>query len=48
LNISGIVRYITFEGKAVAVPEKQILAIKQFLNSEDDKTTNIDQFNCKC
>jgi len=36
LNISGIVRYITFEGKAAIVPENQILAIKQYLNLEKD------------
>ncbi len=41
LNIPGIVRYITFEGKAVIVPEKQILAIKQFLNNEEDTICSI-------
>ncbi len=32
LNVFGVVRYITFEGKAVAVPPQQILAIKQYIN----------------
>ncbi|MBN2175262.1 MAG: UpxY family transcription antiterminator [Bacteroidales bacterium] len=36
LNIPGVVRYIAFEGKAVPVPPQQILAIKQFLNNEED------------
>jgi len=31
LNTNGIVRYITFEGKAVPIPEKQIDLIKQLL-----------------
>lgn len=31
LNTVGIVRYITFEGKAVPIPEKQINLIKQLL-----------------
>ncbi|MCD4695014.1 MAG: UpxY family transcription antiterminator [Bacteroidales bacterium] len=38
LNIFGVVRFITFEGKAVKIPEKQILAIKQFVNNEEDYT----------
>jgi len=32
LNTPGVVRYITFEGKAVPVPEKQIEAIRYYLN----------------
>ncbi len=36
LNIQGVVRYITFEGRAVAIPPGQILAIKQYINSEDE------------
>jgi transcription antitermination factor NusG len=35
LNTYGIVRYITFEGKAVVVPPRQILAIRQYVNAED-------------
>ena len=33
LNTPGIVRFITFEGKAVAIPDRQIDALKR-LNSE--------------
>jgi transcription antitermination factor NusG len=36
LNVIGVVRYVTFEGKAVPIPPQQILAIKQFLNNEED------------
>ena len=35
LNTPGVVRYITFEGKAVPVPEQQIEAIRLFLSNED-------------
>jgi transcription antitermination factor NusG len=44
LNVPGVVRYISFEGKAVIVPEKQILAIQQFLNKEQDRTLISDTF----
>ncbi|MCB2219415.1 MAG: UpxY family transcription antiterminator [Bacteroidetes bacterium] len=35
LQTDGVVRFITFEGKPVPVPPQQIIAIKQFLDSED-------------
>jgi transcription antitermination factor NusG len=35
LNIFGAVKYISFEGKAVPVPEKQIEAIRYYLNEKD-------------
>jgi transcriptional antiterminator RfaH len=31
LNINGVVRYVSFEGKAVAIPEKQIRLIRNLL-----------------
>ena len=34
LQISGAVRYITFEGKAVAIPNQQIEAVRYFLNGK--------------
>jgi transcription antitermination factor NusG len=37
LNTDGIVRFITFEGKAVPIPPKQITAIRHFLNTEVDQ-----------
>jgi transcription antitermination factor NusG len=33
LNIPGMVRYVTFEGKAVAIPPQQIEAIRQFIET---------------
>ena len=44
LNITGVVKYISFEGKAVVVPENQILAIKQYLNNEEDNTVIFENF----
>ena len=34
LNTPGVVRFITFEGKAVPVPEQQIEAIRYYLSDE--------------
>ena len=36
LSVTGVVKYITFEGRAVPIPEQQILAIKQFLGNDED------------
>lgn len=35
LNTTGVVRYVTFEGKAVPIPPKQIEAIKYFLSGQE-------------
>jgi transcription antitermination factor NusG len=35
LNTAGVVKYITFEGKAVPVPPQQITAIRQYINAEE-------------
>ncbi len=35
LNTPGLVRYITFEGKAVPIPQVQIDAIKYYIGMED-------------
>lgn len=32
LNVYGVVRFVSFERKAVVVPENQIIAIKKFVN----------------
>lgn len=45
LNTNGIVRYITFEGKAVPIPPQQIEAVRFFLSSDDPLPENIDQFS---
>jgi transcription antitermination factor NusG len=34
LNVSGVVRYVTFEGKSIAIPEKQIRLVKDLLKKE--------------
>jgi transcriptional antiterminator RfaH len=34
LNVTGAVKYVSFEGKAVPVPGQQIEAIKYYLNEE--------------
>ncbi len=39
LNVFGALRYITFEGKPVAIPEKQIIAIQRYV---DDPLTEED------
>ena len=44
LSVTGVVKYITFEGKAVPVPEQQIMAIKQFLNNEEDQFVSSESF----
>lgn len=36
LNTQGIVKYISFEGKAVAIPPQQIGAIRQFVESGEE------------
>jgi transcriptional antiterminator RfaH len=43
LNTDGVVRYVTFEGKAVIIPEKQIQLIKNLLGEELD----IEEYNVK-
>jgi len=42
LNTHGVVRYITFEGKAVPIPEKQIEAIRYFLAGEGIHSDPVD------
>lgn len=35
LNTPGVVRYVTFEGRAVPIPEQQIEAIRYYLSTDD-------------
>ena len=38
LNLTGVVKFVTFEHKAVVVPENQIIAIKRYIDDyEQDK-----------
>jgi len=43
LNTPGVVRYITFEGKAVPIPDKQIDQIKQLLE-QNVEIQSIEEF----
>jgi transcription antitermination factor NusG len=45
LNNAGIVRYITFEGKAVPIPENQIQAIKQYVGKDFEPLNEIKEFS---
>ena len=45
LNTTGIVRYITFEGKAVPIPPQQIEAVRFFLSSDDPLPENIEKYS---
>jgi transcription antitermination factor NusG len=36
LNTNGVVRYVTFEGKAVPIPQKQVDAIRYFIDSGEE------------
>ncbi len=42
LNIPGVVRFITIEKKPVAIPENQIIAIKEYLNDTELQDFNYD------
>ncbi len=44
LGAYGVVRFVTFEGKAVVVPEKQIIAIKKYIDNpvDDEELNNLD------
>ena len=44
LNTDGVVRFITFEGKAVPIPPNQIEAIKQFISDGEELPDNIQEF----
>lgn len=45
LNTRGVVRYITFEGKAVPIPEKQIDVLRQVVATEADVEVTADRFD---
>lgn len=44
LNISGSVRYVTFEGKAAAIPEWQIEAMRKLLDKKTPHTYSSERF----
>lgn len=45
LNNNGVVRYITFEGKAVPIPEKQIDVLRKVVATEADIEVTSDRFD---
>jgi transcription antitermination factor NusG len=45
LNTNGVVRYITFEGKAVPIPPQQIEAVRFYLSSDEPVTENIEKYS---
>ncbi len=44
LNTQGIIRYITFEGKAAAIPDWQIEAMKKLIDSDASVTFSAHRF----
>jgi transcriptional antiterminator RfaH len=44
LNVPGVVRFVTFEGKAVKIPEKQIKIVKNLLEQDIDVEEIQDNF----
>lgn len=45
LGVYGVVKFVTFEHKAVVVPDKQILAIKKYIDNpldDEEELKNID------
>ncbi len=44
LNTFGVVRYITFEGKAVSIPENQIDVLRKLVATEADVEVTADKF----
>lgn len=45
LHCNGVVKFITFEGKAAVIPENQILAIKEYISDGDINDIEYDEFN---
>jgi transcription antitermination factor NusG len=44
LNVDGVVRFVTFEGKAVAIPPQQIEAIRSFVSEGEEMIANMDKY----
>lgn len=41
LNVYGVVRFVTFEHKAVVVPDNQIIAIKRYIDDFKEEEDNL-------
>lgn len=44
LNTEGVVRYVTFEKKAVVVPPQQIEAVRRFIDQKEEVPGGMEQF----
>lgn len=44
LNTPGVVRYVTFEGRAVVVPAQQIEAVRRFVEDREEIPEGADKF----
>jgi len=44
IRTDGVVRMITFQGKPVSIPDKQIEAVRAYINEGDDRVEKEDQF----
>lgn len=44
LQCNGVVKFITFEGKATIIPENQILAIREYINDDEINDIEYDDF----
>lgn len=42
LNVSGVLRFISFENKPVAIPDSQILAIKKYVEEYEGRAEGIE------
>ncbi len=47
LGVYGVVRFVTFEHKAVVVPDKQILAIKKYIDNPVDDEEDLHNIDLK-
>lgn len=47
LGVYGVVRFVTFEHKAVVVPDKQILAIKKYIDNPVDDEYDLHNIDLK-
>lgn len=47
LNVAGVMRFVSFEHKAVVVPDSQIIAIKKYVTSFSERMENIQKADLK-
>ena len=47
LNVYGVVKFVTFERKAVIVPENQIIAIKRYIDDFEEEENNLKNADLK-